>query len=113
MELDTRKEEIEDVVIDDERERHWHMDFEENNGGLDGTKTLLHANKWDVYNSYKEALVKGGYLVEVSHNDGKKVIWEVIDDHVVEEGVKHEDLGLQGLILIYLMNRGRGVLGTM
>ena len=26
----------------------------------------------------------------------KKVIWEVVDDHVVEEGVEHEELGLRG-----------------
>ena len=41
------------------------MVFEDNNGGVDGTKSLLHANNWDVYNSEKEALVKGGYLFEV------------------------------------------------
>ena len=41
-------------------------------------------------------LVKGGYLVEVSDKDGKEVIWEVVDDHLVEEGVEHEELGLRG-----------------
>ena len=44
------EEEIKDVVLDDERERHWHMVFEENNGGVDETKAILHATKWDVYN---------------------------------------------------------------
>ena len=39
-------------------------------------------------------LVKGGYSVEVSEKDEKKVIWEVVDNHVVEEGVRHEELGL-------------------
>ena len=76
-------------------------------------KELLHAKKWDVYNSEKEALVKSGNLVEVSDKDGKKVIWDVTDDHVVEEGVEHEKLGLQGLILFYLLKRGRDVLGVM
>ena len=41
-------------------------------------------------------LVKGGYSVQVSEKDGNKVTWEVVDDHVLEEGVEHEDLGLQG-----------------
>ena len=31
-----------------ERERHWRMVFEDNNGGVDGTKAFLHANKWYV-----------------------------------------------------------------
>ena len=60
MDTDPDEEEIEDVVLDDERERHWRMVFEDNNGGVDGTKALLHDKKWDVYNSEKEELVKGG-----------------------------------------------------
>ena len=67
-----------------------------NNGGVDGTKALLHAKKWYLYNLEKEVLVKGGYLVEVSDNDRKKLIWEVFDNHVVEEGFEHEELGLWG-----------------
>ena len=49
------------MVLGDERERHWRMDFEGKNGGVDGTKALLHAKKWDFYNSEKKALVNGGY----------------------------------------------------
>ena len=41
-------------------------------------------------------MVKGGYSVEVADKDGKKVIWEVVDDHVVGEGVEHEELDLRG-----------------
>ena len=48
MEPDTGEEEIKDVVLDNERERHWHMVFEDNNGGVYWTKALLHAKKWDV-----------------------------------------------------------------
>ena len=29
-------------------------------------------------------------------HDKKKVLWEVVDDHVVEEPSDHEELGLQG-----------------
>ena len=48
---DPDKEDIEDVVLDDDRERHWHMVLEYNNGGVDGKKALLHENRWDVYNT--------------------------------------------------------------
>ena len=59
-------------------------------------KALLHAKKWDVYNPDKETLVKGRYLVEVSEKDGRKEIWEVVDDHVFDEGVEHKEIGLRG-----------------
>ena len=72
------------------------MVSEDNNGGMDGTKSLLHAKKWVVYNSDKEELVKSGYWVEVSDKDWKRLIWEVVNDHVVEEGVENEEIGLQG-----------------
>ena len=42
------------MVLNDERERHWRMVFEEKNGGLDGKNALLHAKRWYVYNSEKE-----------------------------------------------------------
>ena len=63
--------------------------FPDNSGGVDGKKALLHEEGWDVYNYEKEALLKGGYLAEVVDKDGKKVIWEVVNNHVVEEGVEH------------------------
>ena len=87
--MDPNKEDIYDVVLDNEREIHWCMVFEGGNGGVDGKNTLLHAKKWDVYNSEKESLLKGEYLVEVYDKEGKKVILEVVGDHLVEEGVKH------------------------
>ena len=38
---------MEDVVPDDERECHWCMILEDNNEGVEGTKALLHAKRWD------------------------------------------------------------------
>ena len=35
--------------------------------------------------------------MEVSVSDGKKVIWEVVDNHVVDEGNNHDEIGLQGV----------------
>ena len=55
-------------------------------------------------------MVKGSYLVEVVYKYRKREIWEVVNYHVVEEGVEHEELGLQVLILIYSMKRGRDIL---
>ena len=51
MELDPYEEEIEDMVLDDDRYRHWRMVFDKNNGVVDGKKALLHENRWDVYNT--------------------------------------------------------------
>ena len=43
------EEKMDDVNLDDERERHWRMVFEDNEGGVDDKKTLLHAKRWDLY----------------------------------------------------------------
>ena len=90
------EEDIKDVVINDQREIHWCMVFLDNNGGVDGTKALLHDKKWGIYNLDKQALLKGGYLVGFYDNYGKKVILEVVDKHVVEQGVEHQELGIRG-----------------
>ena len=49
MEDDTDEEDMENVNLDDKRERHWMMVFEDNDGGMEDAKELLHAKKWDVY----------------------------------------------------------------
>ena len=74
---------MDDVNIDDERERHWRKVFEYNEGGVDDNKALLYAKRWYLYVNEKEHLVKVKYLVKVVGHDKKKVIWEVVDDHVV------------------------------
>ena len=40
--------------------------FEDNNGWVYGAKYLIHAKKWDIYNSEKEALLNVGYSVVVA-----------------------------------------------
>ena len=70
------------------------MGFEDKNGGMDGSKELVHAKKWYVYNSDKQALVNVGYLVEYYDKESNGIIWEAVNDHVVEEGVENEELGL-------------------
>ena len=34
--------------------------------------------------------------MEVVGRDKKKVLWEVVDNHVVEEPTDHEEIGLRG-----------------
>ena len=87
---------MEDANLDDEREHHWRMVFKDNDGGVDDTKSLLHAKRWGVYVNENQKLVKGGYLVEVFNHDGDKFLWEVVDDHFTEEPTDHDEIGLQG-----------------
>ena len=47
--------------------------------------------------------------MEVSGSDGKKFLWEVVDDHVVEEGKEHNDIGLWGFDFILFGEDGEGV----
>ena len=97
MEDDPDEEDMDDINIDDKRERHWRMVFKDTYGGVDDAKALLHANRWDICVNEKEKIFKGGYLVEVVGHDKKKVLWELVDDHVVEEPTDHEEKGLQGV----------------
>ena len=57
----------------------------------------------------KEKLVKGKYLVEVVGHDKKKVLWEVVVDHVMEEPCDHVDIGFREFDLIFLMKTRRGL----
>ena len=93
---------MEDVKLDNERERHWRMVFRDTYGGADDKKELLHAKRWDVYVNGKEHLIQGGYLVEIVGSDGKKVLWEVVDNHVIEEETDHDEIGVRGFIIIII-----------
>ena len=75
---------MEDVKLYDERGRHQRMVFEDNYGGVDYQKVLLHSNRWDIYMNGKENIIECEYMVEVVGSEGKKVLWEVVDNHVVE-----------------------------
>ena len=97
LENDPDVEETNDVNIDDRRERHLRNIFEDNEGGVDDKKALQHAKRWYLYVNEKEQLVKGKYSVEVVGHNKKKLFWEVVDDHMVEEPSDHEDIGLRGI----------------
>ena len=38
----------------------------------------------------------------MSDYDGKKFLWEVVDDYVVEEGKENYDIGLRGFYVNFL-----------
>ena len=38
--------------------------------------------------------------MKVSASDGRKILWGVVKDHVVEEGKKHEEIGY--IYILYL-----------
>ena len=48
MDQDPDEEYMEDVRLDDEREHHWRMVFEDNGEGVENKKALLHSKRWDV-----------------------------------------------------------------
>ena len=96
MDHDPDEEEMGEVHIVDERERHYRNYFEDNEGGVNDKKALLHAKYWDLYVNEKEILVKGKYSVEFVGHDKRKVLWEVVGDHLVKEPSDHEDIRLRG-----------------
>ena len=53
MEADPDKEEMEDVGLNNERDYHWRVVFEDNEWGIDNEKSFIHDNKWDLYISNK------------------------------------------------------------
>ena len=40
---------MDNVNLDNERERHCRMVFEDNGVGVDNENSLLHAKRWDLY----------------------------------------------------------------
>ena len=49
MEDDHDEEDMDDVNIDNEREHHFRMVFEDNDGGVVDKKALVHSKRWYVY----------------------------------------------------------------
>ena len=49
VEKDPDEEDMDDVNLDDEREYHCRMVFEDNDGGVDDVKALIYAKMWYVY----------------------------------------------------------------
>ena len=90
VEDDPDEEDMDDANLDDERERHWRMVFEENEGGVEDAKAFLYAKSWDVYVNENVKLVNGGYFLEVVGHDKKKVLWGVAGDHVLDKPTDHE-----------------------
>ena len=113
MEYDTDEEDIECVMLDNEGGRHWRMVFGDNDGRVDDKKAFIHAKRWDVYVNEREKIIKGGYSVEVIGSDRKKVIWEVVDDHLLEEENYHDEICVQGFNFSLFGEDKEGVCGEI
>ena len=70
--------------------------YEENEAGVHYEKYLLHANRLEIYTKENNLMIKGGYYMEVLGSDGKKLVWKVIDGHVVNDPNNNGEIGLQG-----------------
>ena len=57
-----------------------------------------------------EALIKVGNYVEVVSFDRKKVLWEVVENHVLKEVKDHDEIWLQGFGFNYFDKDEEGVL---
>ena len=54
MEPDPDEEDMEDVRLDDERERHWRMVLGYNDRVLNDEKLIIHDKRWYVYINNKK-----------------------------------------------------------
>ena len=84
--------------------------FEDNGGGVDDAKVLQHDKRWYLYVNEKENIFKGGYLMEVFGHDGRKILLEVANDHVVKYPTDNE-IGLQGFNFNFFDEDEKGVGG--
>ena len=50
-------------------------------------------------------------MLEVVGHDKKRMLWEVVGDHVVEETSDHKDIGLRGFDFNILDDDEAGVVG--
>ena len=56
------------MIIDNKGEHHWRMVFEENYGGADNEKLIVHAKRWDVYTKKKKRLLRVVILGSIDGN---------------------------------------------
>ena len=49
MEDDPYEKDMENFNLNDDRGHHWRMVSENNGGGVDNAKALIHDKRWDLY----------------------------------------------------------------
>ena len=54
-------------------------------------------------------MIKGVYYMEVSGSDGKKIVWEMVEYHFINDSKYNSDIVILGFKFIYLINT-RGVI---
>ena len=58
--------------------------FYKNNGRMNNKKYVIHANRWDIFINKNQLLIKGVFCESFRYNT-KKVVWEVVNDNVVDK----------------------------
>ena len=82
----------EDIRILDERKKHWNDIFEE----IINDKGEIHALRQEVYMKEKEELINIELLVEVPHQKGRKIVWNCMEDNIIEEKKDNREIELRG-----------------
>ena len=49
------------------------------------------------------------YLVEIVGSGGKRVLWEAVDDHFIEEEIDHDEIGIRGFNFNFFGKYEKGV----
>ena len=71
---------------DEERDNHFRgFVVEDNNYVVYYDKFLVHAKLWYFYMNKKPFMIKGVYYMEVSGSDGKKIVWEMVEYHFIND----------------------------
>ena len=60
---------------------------------MDDEKHIIHAISSDIYMNEKQLLIKVEYFTELSGSGEKKVIWVVLENHVVENPNENDEIG--------------------
>ena len=95
IEANPEMQDLQDIILDNERECHWGVVFEDNSSGKDNKESFLRANRQYLYRRYKLSFVKCGYYVVVSGSYGKNLIWGVVYNCVVEKPNYNDQIGQQ------------------
>ena len=84
------------------------MVSKDNDKGMDDEKAFLHSNRWYVYMNKKWNIMKVGYSMEVFSSNGRKVLWEVVYNHILEGVNDHYEIEIRGVGFWFFWQRQGG-----
>ena len=83
--------EEEDIRIDEIWNEHW-RDVAEESENNKKVQTL----RWEIYVKYKEDSIRRDFLVYVPHPKGGNIIWNCVNNHIINEKEQYKDIRLRG-----------------